>query len=78
MPSGRVWKEGEDRDYKIIHGGNFPKAIGEECGAKRLVGLFGLSNLMVTGHVSVEMSEKAGMSKEHKQRLRKLIGKIPY
>lgn len=78
MPRGRVVSERYGEKYRIVHGGDFPSSLGESAEIKSLVGLFGLSNRMILGKVSVEFHEHETMDADHQKRMKKIIGKIPY
>jgi hypothetical protein len=78
MPRGRVVSEQYGKKWRVVHGDDFPKGTRKSTEVKQIIGVFGLSSHAITGRVSVEVHEHEKMSGDHKARLRKSLGRIPY
>lgn len=78
MPRGRVVGEFYGREFTMAHGGDFPRGQSEQGEIKRLMGVFNLSKMAVLGKVKVITHDHEKMTTDHKKRLQKIIGKVPY
>ena len=78
MPRGRVTSELYGESCTIAHGNDFPSGTFEDEQLAILVKAFKLGHRCEHDKVMIVFEEHETMRPDHKRRLQKIIGKVPY